>query len=81
MALAGAFECGVNDLPLSMVLSWYEQKAVVILLTLLHLGIKNIKLGPTLPAFITPNVLNFLVENFNIAPIGTAESDLKQILG
>jgi len=81
VALAGAFDCGVNDLPLSMILSWYEQKAVVILLTLLHLGIKNIKLGPSLPAFITPNVLNFLVENFNIAPIGTAEGDLKQILG
>ena len=81
VALAGAFNCGVNDLPLSMVLSWYEQKAVVILLTLLHLGIKNIKLGPTLPAFITPNVLNFLVENFNIGPITTAEADLKAILG
>ncbi|MDU0459485.1 MAG: hydroxylamine reductase [Geobacteraceae bacterium] len=81
VALAGAFECGVNDLPLSMILSWYEQKAVVILLTLLHLGIKNIKLGPTLPAFITPNVLNFLVENFNIAPITTVEADMKAILG
>ena len=80
VALAGAFDCGVNDLPLSMVLSWYEQKAVVILLSLLHLGIKNIKLGPSLPAFITPNVLNFLVENFNIAPITTAEADLKAIL-
>jgi hydroxylamine reductase len=81
VALSQAFECGVNDLPLSMILSWYEQKAVAILLTLLHLGIKGIKLGPSLPAFITPNVLNFLVENFNIAPIGTAEEDLKQILG
>jgi len=81
VALADAFDCGVNDLPLSLVLSWYEQKAVAILLTLLHLGIKNIKLGPTLPAFITPNVLNFLVENYNIAPISTAEEDLKQILG
>ncbi|MDT8420388.1 MAG: hydroxylamine reductase [Desulfuromonadales bacterium] len=81
LALADAFECGVNDLPLSLVLSWYEQKAVAILLTLLHLGIKNIKIGPTLPAFITPNVLNFLVENFNIGPITTAEADLKQILG
>jgi hydroxylamine reductase len=81
VALAGAFDCGVNDLPLSMILSWYEQKAVVILLSLLHLGIKNIKLGPTLPAFVTPNVLNFLVENFNIAPITTAEEDLKAILG
>ncbi len=81
VALAGAFKCGVNDLPLSMVLSWYEQKAVAILLTLLHLGIKNIKLGPSLPAFITPNVLGFLVQNFNIQPITTAEQDLKQILG
>jgi hydroxylamine reductase len=81
VALAGAFECGVNDLPLSMVLSWYEQKAVVILLTLLHLGIKNIKLGPTLPAFISPNVLNFLVENFNIGPITTVDADMKAMLG
>jgi len=81
VALAGAFNCGVNDLPLSMILSWYEQKAVVILLTLLHLGIRNIKLGPSLPAFITPNVLNFLVENFNIGPITTAEADIKAILG
>ncbi len=81
VALSKAFNCGVNDLPLSMILSWYEQKAVAILLTLLHLGIKNIKLGPSLPTFITPNVLNFLVENFNIGPITTAEEDLKQILG
>ena len=81
VALANAFECGVNDLPLSMILSWYEQKACVILLSLLHLGIKNIRLGPSLPAFITPNVLNVLVENFNIMPIGTADEDLKAILG
>lgn len=81
VALAEAFECGVNDLPLSMVLSWYEQKAVVILLTLLHLGIKNIRLGPTLPAFISPNVLNVLVENFNLMPISTVDEDLKAILG
>ena len=81
VALADAFGCGVNDLPLSMVLSWYEQKAVCILLTLLHLGIKNIRLGPTLPAFLSPNVLNFLVENFGIAPITTPEEDLKAILG
>jgi hydroxylamine reductase len=80
VALAGAFNCGVNELPLSFILSWYEQKAVVILLSLLHLGIKNIKIGPSLPAFITPNVLNFLVENFNLGPIGTAEEDLKAIL-
>jgi len=81
LALADAFKCGVNDLPLSLILSWYEQKAHVILLTLLSLGIKNIKLGPSLPAYITPNILNFLVENFNIGPIGTAEEDLKAILG
>ena len=81
VALAGAFECGVNDLPLSMILSWYEQKACVILLSLLHLGIKNIRLGPSLPAFITPNVLDVLVKNFNIMPIGTPDEDLKAILG
>ena len=81
VALAEAFGCGVNDLPLSMVLSWYEQKAVCILLTLLHLGIRNIRLGPTLPAFVSANVLNFLVEKFNIAPITTPEEDLKAILG
>ena len=81
VALAQAFECGVNELPLSMVLSWYEQKAVCILLTLLHLGIKNIYLGPTLPAFISPNVLNFLVENYQISPVSTPAEDLKKILG
>ena len=80
VALADAFGCGVNDLPLSMVLSWYEQKAVCILLTLLHLGIKNILLGPSLPAFISPNVLNYLVENYKIAPISTPEEDLRKIL-
>ena len=80
VALADAFGCGVNDLPLSMVLSWYEQKAVCILLTLLYLGIKNIRLGPTLPAFVSPNVLNYLVENFGIAPITTPEEDLKHLL-
>lgn len=80
VALADAFGCGVNDLPLSMILSWYEQKAVCILLTLLHLGIKNIKLGPTLPAFLSPNVLNYLVEHFAIAPVTTPEADLKEIL-
>ena len=80
VALAEAFGCGVNELPLSMVLSWYEQKAVCILLTLLHLGIKNIRLGPTLPAFISPNVLNILVENYGIAPITTPEEDLKTLL-
>ena len=80
VALAEAFGCGVNDLPLSMVLSWYEQKAVCILLTLLHLGIKNIRLGPTLPAFLSPNVLNYLVEHFGIAPVTTPEADLKELL-
>ncbi len=81
VALANAFNCGVNDLPLSMILSWYEQKAVAILLTLLYLGIKNIRLGPSLPAFISPNVLNVLVEKFNIMPIKTPDEDLKAILG
>ena len=81
VALAGAFGCGVNDLPLSFVLSWYEQKAVCILLTLLHLGIQNILLGPSLPAFLSPNVLNFLVENYHIGPISTPEADLKKLLG
>jgi len=80
LALADAFEVGVNDLPLSLILSWYEQKAVAILLTLLHLGIKDIRLGPTLPAFISPNVLNVLVENFDIKPITTPEEDLKATL-
>ncbi len=80
LALANAFGCGVNDLPLSMVLSWYEQKAVCILLTLLYLGIKNILLGPTLPAFISPNVLKYLVDNFAISPISTPDEDLKKLL-
>ncbi len=81
VALSKAFNVGVNDLPLSMVLSWYEQKAVAILLTLLYLGIKNIRLGPSLPAFVSPNVLDVLVKNFNIMPIKTPEEDLKAILG
>jgi hydroxylamine reductase len=81
VALSKAFNCGVNDLPLSMILSWYEQKACAILLTLLYLGIKNIRLGPSLPAFITPNVLDVLVKNFNIMPITTPDDDLKAILG
>lgn len=80
-ALAGAFKCSVNDLPLSLILSWYEQKAVCILLTLLSLGIKNIRLGPTLPAFISPGVLKVLVEKFSIKPISNPDSDLKAILG
>jgi len=80
-ALAKAFDCGVNDLPLSMVLSWYEQKAVAILLTLFYLNIQDIRLGPSLPAFITPNVLDVLVKNFNIKPISTPDKDLQAILG
>ena len=79
-ALAEAFECGINDLPLTLVLSWYEQKAVCILLTLLHLGIRNIYLGPTLPAFLSANVLEFLVKNYDIHPTTTPEDDLAQIL-
>jgi hydroxylamine reductase len=81
LALADAFDCSVNDLPLSMIISWYEQKAVVILLTLLSLGVKKIRLGPTLPAFVSPNVLKVLVEKFEIAPITTPEQDLAAILG
>ena len=81
LALAGAFECGVNELPLSLIISWYEQKAVAVLLTLLSLGIKNIHLGPSLPAFVTPNVLNVLVEKFAIKPISTPDEDLKAIMG
>jgi hydroxylamine reductase len=80
-ALSKAFNVPVNDLPLSLILSWYEQKAVCILLALLHLGIKGIRLGPSLPAFITPNVLDTLVKNFDIKPIGTPDADLKAILG
>ncbi len=79
-ALADAFCVGVNELPLSFVLSWYEQKAVSILLTLLYLGIKGIRLGPSLPAFLTPNVLNFLVENYDIKPIKTPEEDIMDCL-
>ena len=81
MALAEAFGCEVNEIPLSFVLSWYEQKAVCILLTLLHLGIRNIRLGPSLPAFLSPNILNFLVENYGIGPVTTPEEDLKALLG
>jgi len=81
VALAKAFNTDVNGLPLSFIISWYEQKAVAVLLTLLALGVKDIRLGPTLPAFVTPNVLNVLVKNYNIMPIDTAENDLKAILG
>ena len=81
LALAKAFDVGINELPLSIVLSWYEQKAVAILLTLLYLGVKNIRLGPSLPAFITPNILKTLVDTFNIMPNTTPDEDLKAILG
>lgn len=81
LALADAFQCGVNDLPLTLVLSWYEQKAVCILLTLLYLGIQHIYLGPTLPAFLSPNILNYLVEHYHISPVSTPDEDLKKILG
>lgn len=81
LALADAFQCGVNDLPLTLVLSWYEQKAVCILLTLLYLGIQHIYLGPTLPSFLSPNILNYLVEHYHISPVSTPDEDLKKILG
>jgi hydroxylamine reductase len=81
IALSEAFNCTVNELPLTLILSWYEQKAVCILLTLLSLGIKNIYIGPSLPAFISPNILKALVEKFNLTPITTPEDDLKKILG
>lgn len=80
LALASAFNCSVNELPLSLILSWYEQKAVVILLSLLSLGIKNIRIGPTLPAFLSPNIINFLVANFDLKPISTPDEDLAAIL-
>jgi hydroxylamine reductase len=80
LALSDAFGVGVNELPLSLVLSWYEQKAVAILLTLFHLGIEDIRLGPSIPAFITPNILSFLVNKFNIMPITSSEKDLEAIL-
>ena len=80
IALANAFDVGVNELPLSMILSWYEQKAVIVLLALLHLGVKKIRLGPTLPAFLSPNVINVLVDNFELKPIGTVEADLIAIM-
>jgi len=80
VALSNAFGVGVNDLPLSFILSWYEQKAVTVMLTLLYLGIKNIKLGPTLPAFVSPGVLKVLVDTFAIAPITTVEADMAECL-
>ena len=81
LALAKALDCTVNDLPLSLVLSWYEQKAVAILLSLLALGVKNIYLGPSLPAFVSPDILNLLVKEYGIHPVSTPAADLKAILG
>jgi hydroxylamine reductase len=81
LALSRALDSNVNDLPLSMILSWYEQKAVCVLLALLYLGIEDIRLGPSLPAFITPGILDFLVEKFNIMPIKTPDEDIREILG
>jgi len=80
LALAKAFDCGVNDLPLSLVLSWYEQKAVAVLLTLLYLGVKNIRIGPTLPAFLSPGVLQLLGEKYNLMAITNPEKDLAAML-
>jgi len=80
LALSKAFGCGVNDLPLSLVLSWYEQKAVAVLLTLLHLGVRNIRIGPTLPAFLSPGALELLHEKFNLMAIKTADEDLAAML-
>ena len=79
-ALADAFGCSVNELPLSLVLSWYEQKAVTVLLALLHLGVKNIRLGPTLPAFLSPNVAKVIVEAFNLKPIDSVEADVAAMM-
>ncbi len=81
MTLAEAFECSVNDLPLSLILSWYEQKAVAILLSLLHLGIRDMRLGPSLPAFLSEDALMVLIDKFNIIPISSPEKDLERILG
>ena len=80
-ALADAFECTINDLPLSLIITWHEQKSVADLLALLSLGVKGIYLGPTLSAFLSPNVLQFLIDTFDLKPISTPEDDLKQILG
>ncbi len=78
--LAKALNCGINDLPLSLALSHLEQKAAAVLLTLLHLGVKNIRLGPSLPAYVTPNVLNVLVENYNLMPTGNVQDDIKNMM-
>ena len=81
IALSKAFGVGVNELPLSIVLSWFEQKAVAIVYTLLALGVKNVRVGPTAPAFISPNNWKFIAENFNWMPIGDVDADLKAMLG
>ncbi|WP_129597851.1 hydroxylamine reductase [Anaerophilus nitritogenes] len=81
LALSKEFDCDVNDLPLSFIISWYEQKAVAVLLTMLYLGLQDIYLGPSLPAFVTPNILQVLVDKFNIKPVSTPDEDLKVILG
>jgi hydroxylamine reductase len=78
--LAKALGCGVNDLPLSLALSHLEQKAAAVLLTLLHMGVKNIRLGPSLPAYVTPNVLNVLVQNYNLMPTGNVQKDIKAMM-
>ena len=80
LALADAFNCSINDLPLTLVLSWYEQKAVCILLTLLSLGVRNMYIGPTLPAFMSETVINYLVENYHLNPITAPEQDMDAIL-
>lgn len=80
MELAKALNCSIHDLPLHFAISWFEQKAVCVLLALLHLKVQNIKLGPNLPAFITPNILNFLVENYKLSPVTNADLDLKEFL-
>ena len=80
LELSKAFNCSVNELPLTLVLSWYEQKAVCVLLSLLYLNMQNIYLGPTMPAFVSSNILNFLVDKFKIKPITTPKEDLEEIL-
>jgi len=79
--LAEKLNCGVNDLPLSLMLSWFEQKAIVVLLTLLALGVKNVRTGPTAPAFLTENLLTILNEQFGLMPVNSAEQDMAVALG
>jgi hydroxylamine reductase len=80
LALAGAFNCGVNDLPLSLVVSWFEQKATAVFLTLLALGVRNVRLGPSLPGYLTPALLDILVNRFGVLPITNAQDDIKSCL-